>query len=100
MKTLPALSHIGNVATLSALLLIAPGVIAQSDPGATNLLTPVVSVLAADPQTSEAGPDKGAFLIRRAGSTNTALRVFYQITGTATPGSDYEPLDLSVLLPA
>jgi hypothetical protein len=100
MTTLPALSHIGNVATLSALLLIAPGVIAQSDPGATNLLTPVVSVLAADPQASEAGPDKGAFLIRRAGSTNTALRVFYQITGTATPGSDYEPLDLSVLLPA
>jgi hypothetical protein len=61
MKTWPALSGVGNLAVLSALVPIAPGVGAQSGPGATNLLTPVVSVYAADPQASEAGPDKGTF---------------------------------------
>ena len=100
MKTLYALSRVGNLAVLSILLPMAPGVLAQSGPGATNLLTPIVSVFAADAQASEAGPDKGAFFIRRSGATNTSLRVFYQVTGTATPGSDYEPLDFSVLIPA
>ncbi len=99
MKTLPAFSRLASLVAVVASVTL-PSAFGQTDPGQTNLMTPVVSVFAADAQASEPGPDQGVFLIRRTGSTNASIRVFYQVLGTATPGSDYEPLDFSVLLPA
>lgn len=51
---------------------------------ATNTL----SVAAADPSMSEAWPDPGRFVIRRAGNLNK-VKVFFSYGGTATLDSDY-----------
>jgi len=65
---------------------------------------PVVSIEATVPETSEPAPNvrirPGVFTLRRTGSTTGTLRVFLAYRGTATPGSDYEPLPGSVEFPA
>jgi hypothetical protein len=61
---------------------------------------PVVSVAAADPSASEVGPDPGAFTIARIGSVTEALSVQYNVSGTATNGSDYTSLPGWATIPA
>src|SRR5439155_22561487 len=58
-----------------------------------------VTVTAPDPNASEAGPDPGLFEIRRSGPTNYALSVFYQVSGTASNGIDYQSLSGPVVIP-
>ena len=48
-----------------------------------------VSATAGDAAASEEGPDNGTFVISRFGDTTDALDVFFSMSGTATPGSDY-----------
>ncbi|MCL5096385.1 MAG: hypothetical protein M1608_02375, partial [Candidatus Omnitrophica bacterium] len=43
---------------------------------------------------------EGTFTVTRAGSTNSPVRVYYQISGTAENGTDYTTLSDSVLIPA
>jgi hypothetical protein len=50
---------------------------------------PVVTIVAADPDASEVGPDKGTFTINRTGDTSRPLPVFFSIGGTAQFGVDY-----------
>jgi len=56
-------------------------------------LPPVVSIFATDPYARETPMDgqtnTATFKIRRTGSTNEALRVWYSIHGTAENGRDY-----------
>jgi subtilase family serine protease len=61
---------------------------------------PVIKVLATDALATEAGPTSGTFTINRIGNTDDDLEVTFSITGTATPGTDYDPVDESVVIQA
>lgn len=56
-----------------------------------------VKVVATDSAAAEAGSDVGTFMITRAGNLNP-ITVRYGMSGTATPGVDYETLSGSVAL--
>jgi hypothetical protein len=61
----------------------------------------VVTVVAADPDASEAGPDTGTFTFTRSGGNLAAsLTVNFTRAGTATSGSDYTGVGVSVNIPA
>jgi uncharacterized repeat protein (TIGR01451 family) len=60
---------------------------------------PVVTVQATTPLAYEQGLQSGVFRITRTGSNDTALTVFYDVTGTATPGSDYAALSGQATIP-
>jgi subtilase family serine protease/subtilisin family serine protease len=61
---------------------------------------PVAKVMAGDAVATEAGPTPGSFTIARTGATDAELVVKFSVAGTATPGSDYEPIAGSVTIPA
>lgn len=67
-------------------------------------LPPVIHLYATDPIASEGQPVWGTreavFILHRTGRTNEAVTVGLQVSGTATPGLDYESLPGSVTLPA
>ncbi len=63
-------------------------------------LPPVVTIVATDPDASEAGLDAGTFTIRRTGPTNGAMSVFYSTGGSAQNGIDYQELSDYVVIPA
>lgn len=69
---------------------------------ATAPVTPAntVTVAATDPAASEAGPDTGTFTLTRTGSTAAALTVYFDVTGTATYGADFQPTGLSATFTA
>jgi hypothetical protein len=60
-----------------------------TDPVATE--TPLMSAIP---------PDPGRFTVRRDDGTNDGIVVFYEISGTASNGTDYQPLSGHVTLPA
>jgi hypothetical protein len=66
--------------------------------GGTSATT--VTITASDATATEAGPTTGAFRVARTGSTAAALTVKYTVAGTATPGTDYQRLSGSVIIPA
>lgn len=73
------------------------------DPISTTSLPPppnTVTVTATDASAGEAGLDTGTFTITRTGDTTNALPVYFDITGTAIYGVDYQPLALSATIPA
>ena len=59
-----------------------------------------ITVVASDPNASEAGLDPGAFTFSRGGCTNSALTINYTVSGTATAGVDYVALSGSATIPA
>jgi parallel beta-helix repeat protein len=59
-----------------------------------------VIIVAPDLFAAEHGQDPATFTITRNGSTASALTVKYIASGTATPGSDYNTLSQSVIIPA
>ena len=61
---------------------------------------PAVTIYATDAHASEAGSDPGTFTVTRTGSTNFTVIVFYNLSGTASNGVDYEQLGGSVQIPA
>jgi subtilase family serine protease len=61
---------------------------------------PVVKIVAADDTATEAGPTSGTLTFTRSGDTGEELEIRYTVGGTATPGSDYEPVPESVTIPA
>jgi hypothetical protein len=61
---------------------------------------PAVSVEAQNSLIMEGGPDSGIFVFTRTGLTNLNLQVFYSVSGTATPGTDYPALLGVVTIPA
>ena len=91
---------ISNTATVVA---------SESDPNpannsatATTTVTsmPMVTIVATDPQASEAGRAKGQFTISRTGGTSKPLVVNYSVSGTAANGADYASLSGSRTIPA
>ncbi len=74
---------------------------ALSDPAPLVVtIPPAITVAATDPAASETGPDPGAFTISRTGDLNTPLAVYFAVSGTATPVSDYELPTSPVTIPA
>jgi hypothetical protein len=59
-----------------------------------------VSVTATVPNASETGPVPGNFRIARAGSTNAAQVVNFQVTGSASAPADYAALGTAATIPA
>ncbi len=59
-----------------------------------------VGISATTPSALEAGTVAGAFTARRGGDTTQALTLTYQVSGTASPGSDYVALPGSVTIAA
>jgi hypothetical protein len=88
--------------------------VATDDQGATGVSAPVqvrvypalpvVTIQATDPRASEPGilavVDAGIFNVTRTGDTNSALRVWYRISGTASNGIDCTAISNSVTIPA
>jgi alpha-mannosidase len=62
-------------------------------------LLPAVKILPSDTRMTEAG-DAGSFTVVRTGDTSQPLDVPYTVSGTATPGSDYEALSGTARIPA
>src|SRR5262249_40796995 len=61
----------------------------------------VIVVAATDPNASETGPDPGTITITRSGGDlSSALQVFFTVSGSATEGTDYNPIGTSVTIPA
>lgn len=61
---------------------------------------PKVSITASDDESAEAGGNPASFVILRTGPLTSALTVGLQFSGTATRGSDYPNLPVSVTIPA
>jgi len=61
---------------------------------------PRVTVSATIATAKEAGLVNGQFTISRTGDTSAPMTVAYTVGGTATPGADYVPLDISTTIPA
>jgi hypothetical protein len=59
-----------------------------------------VWVDASDFIASEPGLDTGEFTFSRFGTTNTAVTVFYNVSGTASNGVDYVGITNSIVIPA
>jgi len=75
-------------------LLVLPGL-----PAIGQAAFPTVTLYATDSLASEAGLDTGTFTVRRTGPTNFPLIVFYQLSGSASNGVDYEGISQSVSIP-
>ena len=59
-----------------------------------------ITVHATDALAAEAGSDSGTFTIRRAGGTNFSQLIFYELSGTASNGVDYQQVGGTVQMPA
>jgi len=76
------------------------------EPAGSNIIIsitddyPVVQVQAADSYAAEPSLDPGMFTVTRTGNTNRSITVQLNVTGTATPGTDYTALPSSVVLAA
>ena len=62
----------------------------------TDTNTPLVSVTAFDSTAAETGNNRGTFRFSRTGSTAASLTVTFTVTGTATNGTDYQSLPVTV----
>jgi hypothetical protein len=67
---------------------------------ATSSNLPLVQLLATDPIASETGKVARLLFSRPGGSTNSALTVFYQLSGTANNGVDFTALPGSLVFAA
>jgi parallel beta-helix repeat protein len=59
---------------------------------------PKVSVVTTDTISSESGPDRGRFSIRRTGTITPALTIRYSVSGTAQNGTDFNMLSGSITI--
>ena len=66
----------------------------------TVLVPNGVTVVATDATATVAGLTTGTFSVRRTGDSTAPLTVFFTVSGTATPGSDYVRLPVNVTIPA
>ena len=84
---------------------LAPGagyVVGSPSTATVNLTSDdgVVTVAASDASAGELPVNPGQFRFTRTGTPLPAVTVFYTVSGTATPGSDYVTLPGSVTIPA
>jgi hypothetical protein len=58
-----------------------------------------VTIYPTDPQAAEAWSDPGTFTVRRVGGTNFSQLIFYELSGTASNGVDYEQIPGTIEMP-
>lgn len=81
------------------------GASSLSDPAHVAVLGGV-NIFATDPNATEqsplvaAAPDTATFTVRRSGDTSESIVVYYEISGTASNGEDYDKLSGEVAVPA
>lgn len=84
------------------------GATTRSKPIEINVITkvspPIVTIEATDAEAAEEGaggptPNTATFTIHRTGETNFPMVVQYRLSGTATPGKDYQDLPGTVTIP-
>jgi subtilisin family serine protease len=106
-----SIDELADILRLGATDITAPGTDNTSGAGRMDLFvsaeiaihgadTPRVKVIATQPIATEAGATAGTLTVSRTGNTDAALEVKIEVSGTATPGSDYVPLPGSVTIPA
>lgn len=61
---------------------------------------PTVTIVATNDKATENPVTSGLFTVSRTGSTSSALTVYYTVSGTATPQSDYNRLSGSLTIPS
>ena len=66
----------------------------------TDTNSPLVTVTAFDSTAAETGNNRGTFRFSRVGSTAASLTVTFTVTGTATNGTDYDALPVTVTFAA
>lgn len=81
------------------------GLTTRSEPVKVSVVTvneiPVVTIETTDAKASESDPtDTGEFIVKRTGSTDRPLQVFFDVDGTAEEGVDYARLGRFVTIPA
>jgi subtilase family serine protease len=109
----PALTvaQLETLLTAGAMDLADPGLDNSSGAGRMDLFVsaqvaqlgpdfPIVKVIPTEATATEADLTSGIFTISRSGDTDADLEVKYAVSGTADPGSDYEPIGGSVFIPA
>jgi hypothetical protein len=69
---------------------------AEATVAITDTNFPLVTVTAFDSTAAETANNRGTFRISRVGSTAASLTVTFTVTGTATNGTDYQALPLTV----
>ena len=85
---------------LFAVLLMSSWVNSGRGALAQTLAPPVVTIVATDYHAAETETDSGVFKISRTGATEASLLVFYELSGTARNGVDYQELPRSITIPA
>src|SRR6185295_6567464 len=70
------------------------------DPALAQAEPPVVTILATNHHAAEAETDPGTFTVSRSGPTEGSLLVFYELSGTARNGVDYQEIPNTVTIPA
>ena len=88
----------GSESVILALTSVAPYVLGSPISGTVTIAdaAPLVTVSAFDAVASETGPGLGTFRFMRTGSLTSSLTVDYTVSGTATNGTDYQAIPLSV----
>lgn len=88
----------GSETVILALTTVTPYALGSPTTGTVTIAdaAPVVSVTALDAAAAEVGPDMGTFRFSRTGSLTSALTVTYTVAGTATNGTDYQAIPLTV----
>src|SRR5262245_61149227 len=61
---------------------------------------PLVTIIASDHHAAEAEQVVGIFTVSRTGATEASLNVFYELSGSARNGVDYQELPRSLTIPA
>jgi len=61
---------------------------------------PAVSISATDPDAAELGADTATLTVARAGNTSQPLEVDFVLGGSASEGTDYEPIGTSLTIAA
>ncbi len=91
MKTMRSIWGLARALfVIGAVLSTATNIVAQTS-AASNSVIPAVTIQATYPLASWSG-DTGVFTVFRAGNPTNALDVFYEITGTASNGVDYQTI--------
>ncbi|MBM4337971.1 MAG: hypothetical protein FJ110_00340 [Deltaproteobacteria bacterium] len=74
--------------------------IESPDSGPVQYAGPTVTIVSTNNTATENPLTSGLFTVTRTGSTSSALTVYYTVSGTATPQSDYNRLPGSLTIPS
>jgi hypothetical protein len=85
---------------LPAVLFLSTFLIPERSVFAQTTDRPVVTIVASDHHAAEAEQEIGAFTVSRTGNTEASLLVFYELSGTARNGADYQELPGTITIPA